>query len=350
MKLRRIFPLILILCLLLPLAVSAEETAPSPRIEANHTIPALPDHWNPLKTLSEEAALLLQLTAAPLYSLSSDGKTLTPVLAESLPQDVTADFAGQYGVPADAARGYAFRIRLDPEARWEDGTPVTTRDFLFTFRQMIENKAFPLELAMVQEYYSGAQKGTGDIISLRDAGFGSVEEAENAGYSLFYVDAGRFWGLDADWVSVGDYTRLKDSAIPSGVTEMYVSGAYLYDRYLRTGCETDRFQRQFVGICSGAERVTREDIGLIEEDGSVTLILRRPAAAEYVALQLINLRPVRESIYADNYATSLKSYRSCGPYRILSVTEQEILLEPNPYWTGKTEVFRADLIRLEIGA
>lgn len=350
MKLRRIFPLILVLCLLLPLAVSAEETAPAPRIEANHTVSALPDRWNPLSTLSEEAALLLRLTAAPLYSLSPDGKDLTPVLAESLPQDVTAEFAGRYGIPADAARGYAFRIGLDPEARWEDGSPVTSRDFVFTFRQLIENKAFPLELAMVQEYYSGAQKGTGDIVSLRDAGFGSVEEAENAGYNLFYVDTGRFWGLDAGWVSVGDYTRLKDSAIPSGVTEMYVSGAYLYDRYLRTGCETDRFQRQFIGICSGTERVTREDIGLIEEEGSLVLILRRPAAAEYVALQLSTLLPVRESIYADNYATSAKSYRSCGPYRILSATEEAILLEPNPYWTGKTQVFRADLIRLEIGA
>lgn len=352
MKKIRLISLILILALLLPAAVSAtgSDAALNPRIEASRNMESMPDHWNPMKDLSDEAQLILDLTASGLYSLSSDGKALVPNLAEAMPEDATAEFTGTYGIPAGATRGYAFRIGLDPEARWEDGSPVTSRDFAFTFRQLIENKAFPLELAMVQEYYSGAQKGTGDIVSLRDAGFGSVEEAENAGYSLFYVDTGRFWGLDAGWVSVGDYTRLKDSAIPSGVTEMYVSGAYLYDRYLRTGSETDRFQQQFVGICSGTERVTREDIGLIEEEGSLVLILRRPAAAEYVALQLSTLLPVRESIYADNYATSAKSYRSCGPYRILSATEEAILLEPNPYWTGKTQVFRADLIRLEIGA
>lgn len=349
MKKIRLISLILILCLLLPAAVSASETeaAPSPRIEATCKLAELPAHWNPLKDLTEEARLILRLTASGLYALSPDGSELTPALAESLPQDVTAEFVGQYGIAPGESRGFAFRIRLDPDAKWDDGNPVTTEDFLFTFHQMIDRKQLPVELANLESYYSGAQKASGEILSLRDAGFGSLEEAENAGYSLFYVDTAHFWGLDAGWVSIRDHTRLKDEAIPSGVTEMYVSGAYLYDRYLRTGCDTDVFQQEFVGICAQTDFITREDIGILrEDDRTFVLILSRPTTAQTLALGLRDVYPVRESIFAENYATSPKAYRSSGAYRIVSLTDSTVTLEPNPHWLGKTEIFRADLIRL----
>jgi ABC-type oligopeptide transport system substrate-binding subunit len=353
MKKIPLISLILILALLLPAAVSAtgSDAALSPRIEASHHMEAMPDHWNPMKDLSAEAQLILDLTASGLYSLSSDGKTLVPNLAEAMPEDATAEFAGTYGIPADATRGYAFRIRLDKAAKWESGIPITTIDILFTLHKMVEEKRVPLELSGLQDYYSGTQKAAGSVLSLKDAGFRSVEEAENAGYSLFYVDTTNFWGLDYGWVAVSDRTRLKDTAIPSGVTEMYLSGAYLYDRYLRTGTPTDMFQREFVGICDEMAHVTLEDVGIIQENAhSFVLILSQSSTPEFVALRLRNFFPLPEDLYADNYATSAKSYRSCGPYRILSATEEAILLEPNPYWTGKTQAFRADLIRLEIGA
>ncbi len=33
------------------------------------------------------------------------------------------------------------------------------------------------------------------------------------------------------------------------------------------------------------------------------------------------------------------NYLSCGPYRIESVSEEQILLTPNPNWTGATAAF-----------
>lgn len=353
MKKIRLISLILILALMLPAAVSATESgsAQNPRIEATHRMAAMPDHWNPMKDLSEEGRLILQLTASGLYSLSSDGNTLTPDLAEALPEDVTAEFAGSYGIAASADRGYAFRIRLDENAKWEDGTPITAEDFLFTVHQLAESKRLPIALAGLQEYYSSTQKAAGSVISLKEAGFHSVEEAENAGYSLFYVDVTRFWGLDAGWVAISDRTRLKDAAIPTGITEMYVSGAYLYDRYLRTGTDTDRFQKEFIGICSEFAYTGLEDIGFIAEDAhTMVLILSQPTTAEALGLNLRQMYPIRENVFASNYATSVRTYCSSGAYRIVSLSVGVMTLEPNPYWLGKTEIFTADQIRLEIGS
>lgn len=353
---KTLFPIwILILCLLLSSSVfaSGTETAATPRIEASHRLQELPAHWNPLKDLTAEGELLLRLTGDTLYARSSDGQELIPSLAVSLPVDVTEEFAGQYGIAPGTNRGYAFEIEIDPNAKWEDGNALNGDDFLFTINLMIDTKRLPVELANLENYYSGAEKTTGTVVSLRDAGFSSVEEAQDLGHSLFYVDTAHFWGLDNGWVSCQDHTRLKDAAIPSGVTEMYVSGAYLYDRYLRTGSETDVFQTEFVGISAQPQYVERGDIGLIRRtENRFVLILSHPTTAEALALSLSGIVPMRESIYAENYATSVKTYRSSGPYRIISISGGIVTLEPNPYWLGKTEAFRADVIRLEteIGA
>lgn len=348
---KRIFPiLILILALMLPIGVSATESnVPEKRIEGYYEIESIPGSWNPMGEPTEEAQLLLSLTADRLYVLSADGKTLTASLAADLPQDVTAEFAGNYGIDENSSRGYAFRIVLDANARWEDGTPVTAGDLVFTLNQHIDRDTLGMELANLQAFRSGAEKPDGEIISLRDAGFSSIEAAERAGYTAFYVDTEVFWGLTSGWVSINDRTRLKDSAIPSGITEMYISGAYLYDRYLRSGSPLSRYQAEFVGISASSELVQREDIGLIaEHDSSFVLILEVPTTAEALALKLSSFIPLRESKFAADYATSTATYCSSGRWRIAAVTENTVELVPNEFYHGKTAGIEADRIYLKV--
>lgn len=344
--------LLLILALLLPVGVSAaESTPPASRTEAFYHISAIPGSWNPTGEISGEAELILNLTADRLYYLSADGQTLIPSLAAELPRDVTVDYAGSYGIPLDAARGYAFEIRLSPEARWENGNAVTAGDFLLTAHTRIDGRTLGLDLAGLTAFYEGREKETEEIISLKDAGFSTRKEAEEQGHTAFYVDTSRFWGLDSGWVSVSDRTRLKDAAIPSGVTEMYVSGAYLYSRYLADEAELSRYQSRFLGVSAAPAYVAREDIGIFAPDeGSLILILENPTTAEALALKLRDLIPVPQSKYANNYATSPATYTACGPYRILSVKDGVMELAPNPHYAGNSPVLRADLLRLtEIG-
>ena len=351
---KKILPiLLLILALALPFGVSAAEaTQPPARIEAFYDISALPTCWDPTAEVSETAELILALTADRLYCLSADGKTLTPSLAAELPLDVTADYAGSHGIPQGAVRGYAFRITLSPHARWENGSAVTSADFLQAIHARIDNRNLGIDLAGLNAWYEGWEKTTDEVVSLQEAGFSTRKEAEEQGYTAFYVDTSRFWGLDSGWISVSDRTRLKDSAIPSGVTEMYVSGAYLYSRYLADGGEASRWQSRFLGINARRTGISLEDIGILTPDGStLVLILEQPTTAEALALKLAALIPVPQSKYADNYATSAATYTSCGPYRILSLSEGVMELAPNPHYGGKAAFPEADLIRIrEIGA
>lgn len=348
---KRIFPiLILILALMLPIGVSATEptAAPEKRIEGYYEIDSIPETWNPLEELTAAGELLLSLTADRLYFLSKDGSTLTPSLAAELPLDVTEEFAGTFNIPEGAKRGFAFRIQPDPAARWEDGAAVTAADLVFTLNQLIDRKALNFGLANLEGFYAEAEKPTETVIPLREAGFLTAEEAVSAGFSALYVDTNGFWGLNSGWVGISDRTRLKDTAIPSGITEMYISGAYLYDRYLRSGASLSHYQAEFLGISAEPAYIQREDIGLIEENGSLVLILEEPTTAEALALKLAELTPVRESKFASNYGTSAATYCASGPWKIGSIAEGVLELVPNEHYHGKFPGIEADLIHLKV--
>lgn len=346
---KRIFPiLILILALMLPIGVSATEPGQEKQMVGYYEIESIPERWNPLEELTPEARLLLSLTADRLYILSPDGSTLAPSLAAQLPVDVTAEFAGTCGIPAGAERGFAFRIQPDPAARWEDGEAVTAADLVFTINQLIDRKALNLNLANLEGFYAEFEKPTDTVISLREAGFLTAEEAVSAGFSALYVDTEGFWGLNSGWVSVSDRTRLKDTAIPSGITEMYISGAYLYDRYLKSGASLSHYQAEFLGISAEPAYVQREDIGLIGEKDSFVLILEEPTTAEALALKLTELIPLRESKFASNYGTSAATYCASGPWKIASVADGMMELVPNGHYHGKIPGIEADLIHLKV--
>ena len=335
MKYTRIIALALILALTLP--VAAQELPP--KVHGIYEVETLPESWNPLEELTAEGSLLLSLTMDRLYLLSPEGRTLTPSLAESMPEDVSAE----YGLDENLA----YRITLQPGSCWEDGTAITTDDLIFAIHALIDRNSLGLNLSGLQDYYYAREKLSDDVISLQDAGFSSVEEAAAAGHSRFYVDVGRFWGLDAGWVSADDRTRIKDEAIPTGITEMYVSGAYLYDRYLQPGASQSIFQSRFVGVARHAATTEREDIGIIrEDDHSLVMIFDSPVSARYLALKLSTLPILPEKLYTDHYAASQSSYLACGPYRIASVSDTEIVLVPNVRYQGTADFFEAEQIIL----
>ena len=58
----------------------------------------------------------------------------------------------------------------------------------------------------------------------------------------------------------------------------------------------------------------------------------------HLALLLTDIYPVPQGADAANYGTGT-NYLSCGPYRIESVSGDQILLTPNPNWTGATVAF-----------
>lgn len=340
------------LCALLPVLLLAqpvlaqEETAAATQpdiVTALYPMDTLPASWSPLSTRTEEAQWLWDITSASLYEADASGR-FQPVLAQSLPEDITADFAGDplYGIPAGATRGYAFRILLNQDARWDDGTRITSDDYIFSIRQLLQQKDTAqnwLFLANAASILSGKSTPAGPIVSLRDAGFSTVQQAWQAGYTELYVDTSSFWGLSGGWKSISDRTRERDYAMPGGLDEAFVTPAYLYNRYLMDGTENSRFQSEFVGICQEeADPLTMEDLGLVKVSSyELLLITQSPMTVSSLVLELSKLPLLCEDCFDDSYATAAGTCCASGPWRVSSTEDTQILLEPNPYWCGEAD-------------
>ncbi len=97
-----------------------------------------PSTWSPTdwETTAESSVLNYLITLLYNYRLNADktGYDRIPYAAASDPIDVTAQYAGneKYGVPADATAGWAYEIKLNDKITWEDGTPLTADDYIYT--------------------------------------------------------------------------------------------------------------------------------------------------------------------------------------------------------------------------
>lgn len=91
------------------------------------------------------------------YKFDADGSivpgayTLEYSAATKL-EDVTAKYAGRYGLAADATSGQAFAMTLRNDLTWDDGTPIKAADFVYTMSQQLSPKYL---FDTASNYYSG---------------------------------------------------------------------------------------------------------------------------------------------------------------------------------------------------
>lgn len=328
---------LILLALTLAQPVFAETEAPTEVtdpivpdiVTAIHEVENVPTKFGMFTPVTEELQWLRNLTSAPLYAMESDG-SWTPVLARALPEDVTKDYVNSYNIPVGASRGYAFRILLNGDARWEDGRFITASDYIDSIEKLLSNKETSknwLFLSNATAIYEGKMKNSTNVIPLKDAGFSSISQAWSAGYREFFIDTATFWGLDGGWKSISDRTRLRDYAMPGGMDEGFVSPAYLYNNYLMDGMEHHRLLSRFIGIVAPSNKAyAMDDLGLIQvNDYELIIIVQSPTTPSLLMQNLQKLILFRKGT---------AQYLSCGPYYMVSAAEGQIVLEPNPHWWG----------------
>lgn len=328
--LKKYFALLAMVALLAVTVLGASAT--DVKVVAVQEMESLPTHWNPLESETEEQKFLRDLTGGGMFRVSHKDKFIESDLTSGY-EDVTGEYAGSYGVPETAVRGYAFRITLNDDACWDDGTPITADDWIYSGRRMLESGSETMLILANARAYRNGETHNPKIIPLKDAGYSSVAAAQEAGITEFYVDVEHYWGLGEGWRSVKDITRLEDPAMTRGYPEMYVSAAWLYDRYLADERPYAYFQGEFVGIAGEGTPLTLEDVGLLKtDDYELVLILEEPEGATSLITKLVDFRLVREGSTYRSAAGSV----SYGPYRVMEVTSTGIRLEKNPNWWGES--------------
>lgn len=96
-------------------------------VEINARLAGEPDRLHPMLTSVGYATDILRLTHYPLLEFHPFTLELEPILAAELPVVRKLD-SGPW------AGGQAFDYRIRPEARWDDGSPVTAADYIFTLK------------------------------------------------------------------------------------------------------------------------------------------------------------------------------------------------------------------------
>lgn len=91
------------------------------------------------------------------YKFDADGKIVPGAYtveysAATKLEDVTAKYAGRYGLAADAEKGQAFAMTLRNDLKWDDGTPIKAADFVYTMSQQLSPKYL---YDTASNYYSG---------------------------------------------------------------------------------------------------------------------------------------------------------------------------------------------------
>ena len=100
------------------------------------TVLATPKTWSPTDWQMNEENYILTFTSSPLYDYipneNQDGYEVVPDMAVALPEDVTAEYAGneKYGVPADATEGWAWKIQIRKDMKWDNGEAINVDDFI----------------------------------------------------------------------------------------------------------------------------------------------------------------------------------------------------------------------------
>ena len=109
-------------------------------------------NWNPHTYQTTDDSMPLDYTVSSLYTFVFNddlhpvegkepyaGYVIIPEMAEEMPIDVTEEAKTQYphfNIPESATKGYAYKIVLNQDACWSDGTPINAQTYVDSMERL----------------------------------------------------------------------------------------------------------------------------------------------------------------------------------------------------------------------
>lgn len=351
--------------------------------------------WGTVNWETNEDSYVLSKITSGFYNFylndTKDGWAIGCDMASELPVDVTSDYVGSYGIEeGDTAK--AWKITLNPDACWEDGTPINADSYIYSYQQlldpiMLNRRADSLYAGDFQIY--GAKNYVYQGKTSFNALGESVEDylANGGDESQLYIDVTSFWNVTAEdgsqYVSITDETPIRDEAVEDeNADEAYVSGKYLYETYLAPGASNADNAADYVGTMQAYESdYSFDNVGIFKTgDYEIVFVTTSPVASPdyYVPYNLSSTYLVYEDLWescktyfnsngdqvdADsddiasittNYGTSAETTMSFGPYRLdYFELDKQITFTRNDNWFGykdgkHTGMYQADNISCQV--
>ncbi|MBE6659056.1 MAG: hypothetical protein E7604_11535 [Ruminococcaceae bacterium] len=359
--------------------------------EYNTTTSVMPSNWNEFTYADNNDTQIMSYIGSAFfeydYKFENDekfnkdgtinkdalvpGAYTTNYSAATKLEDVTASVDAKWGY-TDAQKaegGYAWKITLRDDLKWDDGTEIKAADFVYSMQQLLD-PAFmnfrantyydTLMIKNSKVYFFQNQEGTYETIG--GLGYASVQEAIDAGNEL-YVNIWNMWGAAGykdeagneapEWVSINDETVYNNEAgdDPCSGKMMYDGyGAYLepgtgYDAAIYVVNENRDVAWDSVGIYSIDDEnavvlCLDKAYSFLKEDGSLSVW----APYYFSSLPVVHREKYEASkiapadgatLWTSNYNSSLETTASWGPYKLAEFEAgSHYKLVKNENWYG----------------
>ena len=351
--------------------------------------------WDPLNWETSDDSYVLDLISDAMVTFAlnggADGWAVEFRMATGY-EDVTAEYVGQFGI-SEGESGKAWKFTLNPNACWEDGTPINADTYIYSAKEQLSNlmnnrradslyagdaaiygaKAYYYQgKTVTQENDTGAAYAIADLV-LTDGAYTTPDGAPvyiavGAGLSNWlngnsladYVGAYgesyfgmTYWQNLADAVDAHGYVVLTEETLAWLVD--VITGNPAWGETAEDACH-------YLGYESSYAAYNWEDVGFIKT-GEYEIVLITTAPIEnanyYVPYYLGSATLVYEDLWescksfydADgntvaagdpniasvttNYGTSVETSMSYGPYKLTYFElDKQITFERNENWYG----------------
>ena len=390
--------LALALCLLMVVGVFAAcqpaatvTPATFKQAQYNTTTQTMPSNWNEFTYADNNDTQIMSYIGSSFFeydykfendkkynedgSINKDaivpGAYTTNYSAATKLEDVTSTVDAKWGY-TDAQKaegGYAWKITLRDDLKWDDGTAITAADFEWSMKQLLD-PAFmnfrantyydTLMIKNSKVYFFQNQEGTYETIGSQ--GYASVQAALDAGETL-YVNIWNMWGtqgyLDAEGNECPEYVLLTDETVYSNADGSdSASGKFLYDNYgayLEPGTGYDAC----IYVVNTVRDVAWENVGIYAVEGENAIVLCLDKAYSFLkddgslsvwapyyfsSLPVVHQAKYEASkiapadgatLWTSNYNSSLATTASWGPYKLVEFEAgSHYKLAKNEHWYG----------------
>ena len=332
---------------------------------------------------SDNASEIIKYTNLGLYSFdyndSMDGFAIVPEMAAKMPVDVTADYVGTSWNIESEETGRAYLIELRDDLAFENGDAITAYDFEESVKRLLNSEALNKR---AEDLYSGDLKIAGaknysyagrTVTYPANKAFESYSE-ELDSKLIFTLAPGDAECYVRTWLgatSSYDAEKIASSLIKNYgyyMPEFTVEAALAMegktlaqikaDPALATAWESatefakalnSKYRELVFCIADidypvvnydtvGVKAISNTELVIVLDSPLEGFDLNRALCTDFglVHIQTYdNCIAIDENgVYSNTYGTSVETYKSFGPYKILSFDDNEIVLIKNNEWYG----------------
>ena len=379
-------------------APNADPVETTPEAPATYTwkdsVSTLASNWNPHTYQTTDDAYPADYLRVGLYGFYFNdelhpkegvepyaGYVIIPEMAAALPVDVTEQVKAEhpeFNIPESATEGFAYTIDLNPNAVWEDGTPINADTYVESMKRLLDVKllnyratdyyAQTLAIAGAKAYANSGRTVYNDSYAawaLADLTKNDEGQYVNPDGALMYIglDIALDWtggdtlkayveAYGADYFDVTNWEALMALAV-DGAIPLTDDNLALFAPVV-TGNpawgETEADLPNYFCWGQAFPEVGYDVVGLYKTgDYQITLVLEKALAGFQLLYNLSSNWIVEPNLYdaclteengvwSSTYNTSVDTTLSYGPYKLVSYqTDKAMRFEKNDNWYGYTD-------------